>query len=41
MSEADLFRQFAEEAIYGAFRATSTNERQTLIDLAALGRKRR
>jgi hypothetical protein len=34
MSEADLFRQYAKEAVHGASKATSENEKQTLIDLA-------
>jgi hypothetical protein len=34
MSEADLFRQYAKEATRGASKATSENEKQTLIDLA-------
>jgi hypothetical protein len=34
MSDADLFRQYAKEAIYGSSKATSENEKQNLIDLA-------
>jgi hypothetical protein len=34
MSDADLFRQYAKEAIHGSSKATSENEKQTLIDLA-------
>jgi malate synthase len=34
MTEADQFRQYAEEATHGSSKATSENERQTLIDLA-------
>ena len=34
MSDADLFRQYAQEAIRGSSKATSENEKQTLIDLA-------
>jgi hypothetical protein len=29
MSDADLFRQYAEEAIHGSSKATSENEKQT------------
>ena len=34
MSEADLFRQYAKEAMHEAAKATSENEKRTLIDLA-------
>ncbi len=34
MSEADLFRQYAKEAMHVSFKATSENEKRTLIDLA-------
>jgi hypothetical protein len=34
MSDADLFRQYAKEAMHGASKATSENEERTLIDLA-------
>ncbi|MGO8914813.1 MAG: hypothetical protein ACLQJR_02760 [Stellaceae bacterium] len=34
MSEADLFRQYAEEAMHGSSKATSENEKRSLIDLA-------
>ena len=34
MSEADLFRQYAKEAMHGSAKATSENEKRTLIDLA-------
>ena len=34
MSEADLFRQYAKEAIHGSSKATSENEKRTLIELA-------
>jgi hypothetical protein len=34
MSEADLFRQYAKEAIHGSSKAASENEKRTLIDLA-------
>jgi len=34
MSEADLFRQYAKEAMHGSSTATSKNEEQTLIDIA-------
>ena len=34
MSDADLFRQYAKEAMHGSSKATSENEKQSLIDLA-------
>jgi hypothetical protein len=34
MSDADLFRQYAKEAMYGSSKATNENEKRTLIDLA-------
>jgi hypothetical protein len=34
MSDADLFRQYAEEATHGSSKATSENEKRTLADLA-------
>ena len=34
MSEADLFRQYAKEAMHESSKATSENEKRTLIDLA-------
>jgi hypothetical protein len=34
MSEADLFRQYAKEAMHGASQATSGNEKRALADLA-------
>jgi hypothetical protein len=34
MSEADLFRQYAQEAMHESSKATSENEKRTLIDLA-------
>jgi hypothetical protein len=34
MSEADLFRQYAKEAMHGFSKAASENEKLTLIDLA-------
>jgi hypothetical protein len=34
MSEADLFRQYAKEAISASSKATSENEKRSLIDLA-------
>lgn len=34
MSEADLFRQYAKEAMHGSSKATSENEKQTLINVA-------
>ena len=34
MSEADLFRQYAKEAMHGSSKVTSEKEKQTLIDLA-------
>jgi hypothetical protein len=34
MSDADLFRQYAKEAMHVASEVTSENERRTLIDLA-------
>jgi hypothetical protein len=34
MGDADLFRQYAEEAMHGSSKATSENEKRTLADLA-------
>ena len=34
MSEADLFRQYAKEAMRESSKATSENEKRTLSDLA-------
>jgi hypothetical protein len=34
MSEADLSRQHAEEAMHGSSKVTSENEKRNLIDLA-------
>jgi hypothetical protein len=34
MSEADLFRQYAKEAMRDSSEATSENEQRSLIDLA-------
>ena len=34
MSDADLFRQYAKEAMHGFSKATSENEKHTLADLA-------
>jgi hypothetical protein len=34
MSDADLFRQYAKEAIHEFSKATSENEKHTLADLA-------
>jgi hypothetical protein len=34
MNDADLFRQYAEEAIRGSFKATNESEKLSLIDLA-------
>jgi len=34
MSEADLFRQYAKEAMHRSSKAPSENEKRTLIDLA-------
>jgi hypothetical protein len=34
MSEADLFRQYAKEAIHVSSKAKSKNEKQILIELA-------
>jgi hypothetical protein len=34
MSEADLFRQYAKEAMHGASKAASGNEKRALADLA-------
>ena len=36
MSEADLFRQYAKEAIHGSSKATNENEKRSLIDLACI-----
>jgi hypothetical protein len=34
MSEADLFRQYAEEAMRESSKATRENEKQSLLDVA-------
>jgi hypothetical protein len=34
MSDADLFRQYAKEAMHGSSMVTSENEKRALIDLA-------
>jgi hypothetical protein len=34
MKEADLFRQYSEEAVHSSSHAKSKNEKQALIDLA-------
>lgn len=34
MSDADLFRQCAKEAIHGSSKATNESEKRSLIDLA-------
>jgi hypothetical protein len=34
MSDANLFRQYAKEAMHESSKATSENEKQSLIDLA-------
>jgi hypothetical protein len=34
MREANLFRQYAKEAIHGSSKAKSENEKRALIDLA-------
>jgi hypothetical protein len=34
MSDADLFRRYAKEAMHGFSKATSENEKHTLADLA-------
>ena len=36
MSEADLFRQYAKEAIHGSSNANNENEKRSLIDLACI-----
>jgi hypothetical protein len=36
MSEADLFRQYAKEAIHGSSKAKNENEKRSLIDLACI-----
>ena len=36
MSDADLFRQYAKEAIHGSSKATNENEKRSLIDLAGV-----
>ena len=35
MSEANLFRQYAKEAMHGFSKATNENEKRTLADLAS------
>jgi hypothetical protein len=35
MSDAALFRQYAKEAIHASSKATSENDKQTLIELAS------
>ena len=37
MSDADLFRQYAKEAMLGFSEVKDENERQNLIHLASLG----
>ena len=34
MSDADLFRQYAKEAMHASSKATNENEKQTLVELA-------
>ena len=34
MNEADLFRQYAKEAMHGSSKAPSDNEKRSLTDLA-------
>jgi hypothetical protein len=34
MSDADLYRQYAKEAMHGSSKATSENEKRVLADLA-------
>jgi hypothetical protein len=34
MSDADLFRRYAKEAMHESFEATSKNEKRALADLA-------
>ncbi len=34
MSDADLFRQYAKEAMHESSKVTSENDKQTLVDLA-------
>ena len=34
MSDADLFRRYAKDAMHASFEATSKNERRALADLA-------
>ena len=34
MSDADLFRQYAKEAMSGSSEATNENDKQSLLDLA-------
>jgi len=36
MSEADLFRQYAKEAMRSSSKSTSENEKQALINLACI-----
>jgi len=36
MSGADLFRQYAKEALRGSSKATNENEKRSLIDLACI-----
>jgi hypothetical protein len=36
MSEADLFRRYAKEAIHVSSEATNENEKRSLIDLACI-----
>jgi hypothetical protein len=36
MSEADLFRRYAEEAIQGSSKAINENEKRSLVDLACI-----
>ena len=39
MSDADLFRRYAKEAMHEFFEATSENEKRAQQTLLALGRK--
>jgi hypothetical protein len=36
MSEANLFRQYAKEAIHGSSKATNEDEKRSLTDLACI-----
>jgi hypothetical protein len=37
MSEADLYRQYAKEAMHGSSKIKDENEKQALVDLAFTG----